>query len=400
VDLKLFHIWKPSLHEVAAGTLDIHQEGLSYEMLAHDNGFNFVLGPMTDLDLERREIGVGCVQDALGDPLIPARRLGFVQLVLAVGSTANHYGVPGAAEHSLSLNRAADAEHFRLRMLSLLTGAELRKSAGEAGQVRIVIVGAGATGVELAAELREASEVHARYGFRRLDPHADVRITLLEGSDRILEPLPDAVADAATQLLHQRFVRIETGCRVARVAPNGVTDTGGRVFPADLVVWAAGIQAPPFLRTLGLPVNKAGQIEVDAQLRVPEQPGVFALGDCAACPTPEGGQVPARAQAAHQQASHLYRQLLRRAQGQPAQDTPFRYRDHGALVSLGTHTSVGNLMGKLFRSTWFVQGTLARLLYLSLHLLHHRAVLGTRRTAVLALARFLVRRATPLVKMH
>lgn len=400
VDLKLFHIWKPSLHEVAAGTLDIHQEGLSYEMLAHDNGFNFVLGPMTDLDLERREIGVGCVEDPLGQQLIPARRLGFVQLVLAVGSTANHYNVPGAAEHSLSLNRAADAEHFRLRMLSLLTSAELRKGAGEAGQVRIVIIGAGATGVELAAELREASEVHARYGFRRLDPHTDVRITLLEGGERILEPLPDKVAAAATELLHQRFVRIETGCRVARVTPQAVTDEAGRVFPADLVVWAAGTQAPPFLKTLGLPTNKTGQIEVDTHLRVPDQPGVYALGDCAACPTPEGGRVPARAQAAHQQASYLYRQLLRRARAQPERDAPFVYRDHGSLVSLGTQTSVGNLMGNLFRSTWFVQGTLARLMYLSLHLMHHRAVLGTRRTVVLALARFLVKRATPLVKMH
>ncbi|MBS3996559.1 MAG: FAD-dependent oxidoreductase [Hydrogenophaga sp.] len=400
VDLKLFHIWKPSLHEVAAGTLDIHQEGLSYQMLAHDNGFHFVLGPMTDLDLERGEIGVGCVEDALGEQLIPARRLGFVQLVIAVGSTAHHYNVPGAAEHSLSLTRAADAEHFRLRMLSLLTGAELRKSAGEEGQVRIVIVGAGATGVELAAELREASEVHARYGFRRLDPHTDVRITLLEGAGRILEPLPEKVAASATQLLHQRFVRIETDCRVARVTPQAVTDTNGREFPADLVVWAAGTQAPPFLRTLGLPVNKTGQIEVDTHLRVSDQPGIYALGDCAACPTPDGGRVPARAQAAHQQASYLYRQLLRRARGQPERDAPFIYRDRGSLVSLGTQTSVGNLMGNLFRSNWFVQGALARMMYLSLHLMHHRAVLGTRRTAVLALARFLVRRATPLVKMH
>jgi NADH:ubiquinone reductase (H+-translocating) len=308
--------------------------------------------------------------------------------------------VPGAAEHTLSLTRAADAEHFRLRMLSLLTSAELRKSQGEAGQARIVIIGGGATGVELAAELREASEVHARYGFRRLDPHTDVRITLLEGGERILEPLPEKVAAAATELLHQRFVRIETGCRVARVTPQAVTDETGREFPADLVVWAAGTQAPPFLRTLGLPVNKSGQIEVDAHLRVPDQPGVYALGDCAACPMPDGGQVPARAQAAHQQASYLYRQLLRRARGEAERDAPFVYRDRGSLVSLGTRDSVGNLMGNLFRSTWFVQGLLARLMYLSLHLMHHRAVLGTRRTAVLALARFLVRRATPLVKMH
>lgn len=400
VDQQLFHIWKPSLHEVAAGTLDIHQEGLSYEMLAHDNRFSFCLGAMTALDSAGKAITVAAVVDEHGEELVPARTLPFDDLVIAVGSTANHFNVPGAAEHTLSLNRPADAEHFRLRMLKLLTAAELRKSAGAQAQVRIVIIGGGATGVELAAELREASVVHSRYGFRRLDPHRDVQITLLEGADRILAPLPEKVSTAAAGLLKERHVTIETNCRVARITPQQVEDSTGRVFAADLVVWAAGIKAPDMLATLGLPTSRSGLLEVAGTLLVKGQTDVFALGDCAACPTAAGGWVPPRAQAAHQQASYLCQALLRRAMGQSPRAGDYVYKDYGSLVSVGTQTSVGNLMGNLFRSTWYVQGMLARTMYVSLHLMHHQAVLGSLRTAVLAVARFLVKRATPLVKLH
>ncbi|MGE0099439.1 MAG: NAD(P)/FAD-dependent oxidoreductase [Hydrogenophaga sp.] len=400
VDQQLFHIWKPSLHEVAAGTLDIHQEGLSYEMLAHDNRFTFCFGAMTGLDLTARAVQVAPIRDEHGDELVPARALPYDQLVIAVGSTANHFNVPGAAEHTLSLNRPADAEHFRLRMLKLLTAAELRKSAGNEGRVRIVIIGGGATGVELAAELREASVVHSRYGFRRIDPLRDVQLTLLEGADRILAPLPEKVSSAAARLLKERHVTIETQCRVARITPQQVEDATGRVFEADLVVWAAGIKAPEVLGTLGLPTNRSGQLEVDDHLLVKGEAHIHALGDCAACPTAEGGWVPPRAQAAHQQASYLHDLLLRHAMDRPAQKRPYVYKDHGSLVSLGTQTSVGSLMGNLFRSTWYVQGLFARTMYVSLHLMHHQAVLGTLRTGVLAVARFLVKRATPLVKLH
>ncbi|MBE0592054.1 MAG: FAD-dependent oxidoreductase, partial [Gemmatimonadales bacterium] len=151
VDRQLFHVWKPSLHEVAAGTLDIHQEGMSYEMLAHDNGFRFVFGAMTGLDAAAREVSVEAVHDEAGDELIPPRQVPFDVLVIAVGSTSNYFGVPGAAEHTVSLNSPADAEHFRMTMLKLLTSAELRRVAGGEATVDIVIIGAGATGVELAA---------------------------------------------------------------------------------------------------------------------------------------------------------------------------------------------------------------------------------------------------------
>ncbi|MBV8047166.1 MAG: NAD(P)/FAD-dependent oxidoreductase [Paludibacterium sp.] len=400
IDANPFHVWKPSLHEVAAGTLDIHQEGLSYSMLAHDNGFTFVFGAMTALDRGARQVVVSETRAADGMVILPQRSIDYDLLVLAVGSESNYFGVAGAAEHTLSLNGPADAEWFRLRMLKLLTLANTDKAQDPQAGVQVVIIGGGATGVELAAELREASEVHGRYGYPRLDPRQDVRITLLEGAPRILAPLPERVSHKATQLLAERRVTVRTQCQVTRIEADRVTDADGQVYPADLIVWAAGIKAPAWLTTLGLPQGKNGQLRVDRRLRVEGCQDIMALGDCAACEYADGKWVPPRAQSAHQQADYLARVLLARQQGRAEPADSYVYRDYGSLVSMGTQTSVGSLMGNLFGATWFVEGLLARCMYVSLHLLHHRAVLGAPRTALLALARFLVKRTRPLVKLH
>ncbi len=400
VDHHLYHIWKPSLHEVAAGTLDMNQEGLSYSMLAHDNGFTFVYGSFTGLDIERREITVSALEASPGEIVIPERRIGFSKLCIAVGSTSNYFNTPGAAEHTISLNTPDDAERFRLRMLKQMMLTETRKEREPEARVDVVIIGGGATGVELAAELREASNAYISYGFQHLDPKRDIRITVLEGGPRILAPLPERVSAAATDLLKERHIDVIPGCRVAQVGPQQVVDNAGNTYPSDICVWAAGIKAPAFLSGLGLPTNKSGQLEVTDRLNVKGHEDIFAFGDCAACVTENGKQVPPRAQAAHQQADYLYKRLVREARGQHGPDRPYRYRDHGSLVSVGTETGVGSLMGSLSGSKWFVHGGFARMLYMSLHLMHHMAILGWLRTAGLAIARTLIRRNTALVKLH
>jgi NADH dehydrogenase len=335
-----------------------------------------------------------------GEEVLPERRVGYRSLVLAVGSTSNYFGVPGAPENTISLNATEDAERFRLRLLRLLASADERKEEGRQAAIDVVIIGGGATGVELAAELREASGAYAAYGFAHLQAQRDVHITLLEGAPRILAPLPERVSDAALRLLDTRAIRVVTDCRVTQIDKNLVHDKKGNTYPADLCVWAAGIRAPEFLGSLGLPTSKGGQVEVDAQLRVKGVAGVYALGDCAACTDGDGKPVPPRAQAAHQQADYLRKHFLRLAEGKPGQDKSYVYRDYGSLVSLGHTTTVGSLMGALRGASWFVEGFMARMMYLSLHLMHHQAVLGSVRTAVLAIARFLIRRTTPLVKLH
>lgn len=401
VDAKMYHIWKPSLHEVAAGTLDIHQEGLSYPMLAHNNGFNFVLGAMEQLDATGKQVRVAAVKDDQGEEILPARLLQFGTLVIAVGSQSNYFGVKGAEEYTISLDGPAQAEGFRLKMLKQLATLDLRKKDNPQASLNIVIIGAGATGVELAAELREASHVHSRYGFSRINAVEDVNITILEGAPRILPVLPENVSAAALQLLGQRHIQVVNNCRVVDITARQVHDSTGHVYPADLCVWAAGIKAPSWLAGLGLPVNRGNQLEVEGDLRVKGQHHIFSLGDCAACVQPDGSMVPPRAQSAHQQADYIYQAILMQEKGRQASGKPYLYKDHGSLVSLGSRSSVGSLMGNLFKaSNLFVDGFFARTMYASLHLMHHYAVLGGMKTFLMAMARFLLKRATPLVKLH
>jgi NADH dehydrogenase len=400
VDQTFYRIWKPSLHEVAAGTMDMHQEGLPYTMLAHHNHLTFVYGSFARLDIDRKTIVVAAVPATNGNVMIPERTLPFSRLCIAVGSTSHYFDTPGAAENTISLNTPGDAERFRMEMLKQMTWAENRKEVDPAAGVDVVIIGGGATGVELAAELREASKRYIDYGFRKLDPLQDIRITLLEGAARILPPLPERIAAAAAALLAERSITVVPGCRVTDISKNAVRDTAGRSFRHDICVWSAGIQAPRFLAGLGLPVNRTGQLEVTPYLSVPGHPRIYAFGDCAECLMEDGSRVPPRAQAAHQQADYLYKTFMRETQGHPPNTKPYVYRDYGSLVSVGMNNSVGTLMGSLRGRSWFVRGSLARMLYLSLHLMHHCAVLGWMRTGSLAIARTLIRKNTAQVKLH
>lgn len=399
VDKTVFHIWKPSLHEVAAGTLDVHREGLTYFMLAKDHDFTFTLGEMDSLDRAGKAIGLKPVRDAEGGEVLPARRMAYGTLVLAVGSCSNFFNTPGAAAHAMAIDSTEQAERFRLRMLSVLVRADHAKGNGAGRPVRIAIVGGGATGVELAAELELAVRGMVYWGLRHLDPATDVKIEVMEGAARLLPLLPERVGKAATRLLHERGIEVATSVRVAAVEAATLRDAEGREHPYDLCAWAAGIEAPGFLATLGLPTNRIGQLVVDGCLRTSD-PAIYAFGDCAQVEWNGHGFVPARAQAAHQQVHYLYRRLVRQSGGKPEASAPFRFKDYGSLVSFGHSRVVGNVMGFLSSRGLFVQGTVARLMYVWLHLNHYATLLGWTRTGALALGRLLMRRLAPRVKLH
>ncbi len=394
------HIWKPSLHEVAAGTLDIHREGLSYFMLARDSGFTFIPGKMLGLDRTQKSIRVAAVQNSLGDEIFPERDIHYGTLVLAVGSKSNFFNTPGAEAHAITLDSTKQAERFRLRLLHELTRTvHQSEQRAQHEPLKIAIVGGGATGVELAAELMEASASLRSYGMNTLDPARDVKISLLEGADRVLSALPPKLSHRATQLLRDRGVSVYTSVRVTEVSQYALLDSNGKEYAVDLCVWAAGIQAPKFLTQLGLETNRINQIVVDSRLRT-EDPNIFAFGDCAQAPWGDDEYLPARAQVAHQQATYLLNVFSQRLKGQVVTDRPFEYKDYGSLVSVGHSKGVGSLMGVLQGKSWFVEGIVARTMYMSLHLMHHMAVLGWLRTASMAIGRLFMKRSAPRVKLH
>ncbi|MCD0505503.1 FAD-dependent oxidoreductase [Bordetella petrii] len=399
VDSRPIHIWKPSLHEAAAGTLDIYQEGLSYLMLANLCGFTFALGELQSVDRERRTISVGQVLDAQGDTVLPQRELRYDTLVLALGSVSNFFNTPGAADYAVTLDNTENAEAFRLTMLKAMAQVDHAKVRDPSAKLDLVIVGGGATGVELAVELHEAGGVVAAYGLPNFRADRDLVITLVEGAPRILAALPEKISKAAHARLTELGIRVETDCRVAEVTPRSIKTADGREFAAGLCMWAAGIQGLPLMATLDMPLNRVGQLVVNGRLESPD-PHILALGDCCAAPMGENRTVPARAQAAHQQAGYLARKIGARISGRAEPQEAYQYHDRGSLVSLGQDAGVGSLMGKLAGRGLFVSGTLARLMYMSLHLMHHYAVLGAWRTASMALARLLMRRTHPRVKLH
>ncbi|QSL91033.1 NAD(P)/FAD-dependent oxidoreductase [Ectopseudomonas toyotomiensis] len=398
VDANLTHIWKPLLHEVAAGSLNSSEDELNYVAQAKWNHFEFQLGRMSGLDRASKSITLAPTLDDDGQVLMPERRITYDSLVIAVGSTTNDFGTPGAAEHCIFLDTRAQAERFHRRMLSHYLRAHANESE-DGSKIDIAIVGAGATGVELAAELHHAAKQLAAYGLNRIRPE-DMRITLIEAGPRVLPALPERIARPVHQTLEKLGVTVLTGAAVSEVTADGLKTADGNFIPASLKVWAAGIRAPGFLKDLdGLESNRINQLQVRPTLQTTLDDDVFAFGDCAACPQPgtEGRNVPPRAQAAHQQASLLAKSLRLKISAQPLPE--YRYRDYGSLISLSSFSAVGNLMGNLTGSV-MLEGWLARVFYVSLYRMHQMALYGVPRTLLLMLSDRIGRSTEPRLKLH
>ncbi len=395
------HFWKPHLHEIAAGTVDLHTHAVDYLAQSHWHGFRYRMGEMMGLDRDKREVYVSpYVDEEEREQVTGARTFRYDTLVIAVGSQTNDFGTPGVQEHAISLETPAQADRFHRRLVNACVRAHAQREALRPEQLQVAVIGAGATGVELVAELHKATRTLVSYGLDRIDPERDIRLNLIEAGPRILPALPERISNAASKLLEGLNVQVRTAAKVTAVTPTGVQVASGETIPAELIVWAAGVKAPDFLKDMGgLETNRINQLVVTPALQTTRDDSIFAIGDCAAAPwLGREGTVPPRAQSAHQQAAHLVKQLQRRLRGQPLQ--PWRYRDFGSLVSLGEYSTIGNLMGALLGRNLWVEGMFARWMYLSLYKMHEVALHGYWKTALGSAGRFITRRTEPRVKLH
>ncbi len=398
VDANLTHIWKPLLHEVAAGSLNSSVDELNYVAQAKWNHFEFQLGRMAGLDRGERRVRLAATLDDDGTLLMPERELSYDSLVIAVGSTTNDFGTPGAAEHCLFLDTREQAERFHHQLLSHYLRAHASQDSSTE-IINVAIVGAGATGVELAAELHHAAHELAAYGLNSIRPE-NMRITVIEAGPRVLPALPERISKPVHKTLEKIGVTVLTGAAVSQVTREALHTTDGREIPSSIKVWAAGIRAPGFLKDLdGLESNRINQLQVKPSLQTTRDDNIFAFGDCAACPQPgsEGKNVPPRAQAAHQQASLLAKSLKLHIEGKALPE--YRYRDYGSLISLSTFSAVGNLMGNLTGSV-MLEGWLARMFYVSLYRMHQIALYGVTRTLLMMLGDRIGRSTEPRLKLH
>ena len=396
IDRSRTHLWKPLLHEVAAGSMNIHAHQLDYLAQARWHHFKFALGALDGLDRAAHEVKVAAVREEDGIDVLPPREIAYDTLVIAIGSQCNDFGTPGVKEHAFTLDSAWEANLFHRRLVNACFRANY---AADGRVLNINIVGAGATGVELAAELHNTIRVLAAYGLDQFDCEKQIRIHITEAGPRILTGLPDHIAEATLKTLKDLNIAVRCNERVVAIENNVIRTANGATLPADFTIWAAGIKCAEVLRDLdGLESNRLNQLVTRQSLQTSRDADVFALGDCAECAWVDGRFVPPRAQSAHQQANHLVNVVKRRLAGKPPGD--FHYRDFGSLVSLGNYQSVGTLMGFVSRGSVRVEGIVAKLFYISLYKLHLWTLHGFWRMALDTLARMIKRQTEPRVKLH
>jgi NADH dehydrogenase len=353
---------------------------------------------MSGLDRAAKSITLAALKDEDGREISPRSSLSYDTLVVAVGSVTNDFGTPGAAQFAIPLETPEQASRFNRRLVNACLRAQNQVEPIRPGQLHVAIIGAGATGTELAAELHHTARAIIAYGLDKIDPERDLRIVLIEAADRILPVLPPRISDSTRDILVELGVEVRTSARVAEVMADGVKLATGEIIPSELVVWAAGVKAPAFLAEIdGLETNRINQVVVRRTLQTTRDDDIFALGDCASCPRPGYPQpVPPRAQAAHQMADFMFNQLNDVLAGRPLRE--FTYHDLGSLVSLGKFSTVGSLMGFVVGRSFFIEGYFARLMYRSLYKMHEAALHGRFRTLLGLVAPSA--RPAPTVKLH
>jgi len=403
IDAKKTHVWKPLLHEIAAGSLNPDKDELEYLAQAHWHHFKFRYGRVNEVDSQNKTVSIEPTYDIDGTEIIPLRKIKYDTLVLSVGSTVNDFNIPGAKEFAVALDTQDQAERFHQKLHNSILRAQTQKGSVRPGQLEVVIVGGGATGVELAAELHKATREMTAYGLDRVNPDRDISISLVEASNRLLPALPVKISTSVESELRKLNVKLFLGERVTKVTKDGIETQSGKKIISSLVVWAAGIKAPEFLSQIkGIETNSIHQIKVESTLQSTSNTDIFAFGDCAACPVKPGSDllVPPRAQAAHQQASMLYKSIKSKVLKPNKALANYVYKDYGSLVNLGRYSTVGNLMGSLLGGSMFVEGLIARLMYLMLYQMHLSALHGVVSVVFRLLGKIISRRTEARVKLH
>ncbi|RUL78823.1 NAD(P)/FAD-dependent oxidoreductase [Dyella choica] len=393
IDRSPTHIWKPMLHTIAAGTRNVNQQSVIYLAHARRHGFTYQPGEMCGLDRERREVQLAAINTQEGNLLIEPRAVPYDVLLLCLGSRANDFGTPGVRQHCHLIDSQQQAETFNVALRERALRCAIKDE-----QLRIAIVGAGATGVELSAELSRLFEIAA--GYRDSTIRERMSLTILEAGPRVLAAFPPEISSASQQRLEDIGFRVLTSTSVSSAEPGGFRYGDGKLAEADLMVWAAGVKAPDFMKQLGgLETNRANQVVVSGTLQALHDESIFALGDCAAL-TPEGAQrpLPPTAQVATEQAEHLALHLpdwLRYNRPVPC----FQFQDFGSLVSLSDYDAFGRLGRVGFFPGGLIRGRLAQLSHVMLYRRHQLALHGLGRATLLWMAEQINRLAQPGIRL-
>lgn len=395
IDKNRNHIWKPLLHEVATGSLDSNLDGVVYSAHAAKHGYHFQLGTFCDLNSESKTITLAPQFNNQQQQTLPSREVTYDHLVIAIGSVSNDFNTPGVKDNCYFLDSHNQADRFHEALLNSFT--QVHQNSQDT-QLDIAIVGAGATGVELSAELYHVADMLKVYGLSNMTA-AKLNIHLIEAGPIILPALPPRISQSAKEELIKLGVNVLENTRIAKASEEGFITSEDELIKADLMLWAAGVKAPDFISDIGcFELNRANQILVKPNLLSNNHDDIFVIGDCCACELPDGKFVPPRAQSAHQMASNVEKNIINLLDGKSMED--YKYVDYGSLVNLSRYSTVGNLMGNMTKGSMFVEGKIARLVYISLYRMHQHAIHGTFKTIGLWFAEKIMRVVRPRMKLH
>ena len=404
IDKCRVHFWKPHLHELAAGTLAVESHSVDYLAQAYKNHFSFYNGNLISLNRKQKKIKLEEFIDDRGDLVTPECEVEYDDLVLSIGSQINDFSTPGVEKFAVALDSVLQAQEFQKRLINsfLRANAQLNQNKTlRPEQLKLVVVGGGATGVELAAELFNATRSLVAYGFGAINPDSQIKITVIEANSRILKGLPEKISIAVKEKLSLMKIKVIENAKVSKVLSDSVLLSDGNPVPAEIVVWAAGVKCSPFLKNFGLETNENNQLLVKDTLQTTLDDCIFAIGDCAAVTWKNGEApfVPPRAQAANQQSKHLTHQFVKR-EYHGKLPMAWTYQDFGSLVSLGKFSPVANLMTNFTGKNMYLEGFFSRLMYWSLYKSHEVALYGYWKTVVLTLSRFFSSDDRNRVKLH
>ena len=396
VDRSRTHIWKPLLHEVATGSLDINTDGINYRAHSARHYYQYQLGTMIGMNAEEKSIELEALVDEENHQILPIRSLSYDILVLAVGSVSNDFGTPGVKENCYFLDSHKQAERFQQALLNQFL--RVHQTSDNDAKLKLAIVGAGATGVELAAELNHVADLLKAYGMRNMSSRR-MEVSLIEAGDRILPALPERIATLARKELSRLGVQVNENTRIVKSTETGFLTAEDKMLEADLTVRAAGVKAPDFIKEIkGLELNRANQILVDSHLQAKSMDSIYVIGDCCAYEQEDGRFVPPRAQSAHQMASLVYSNIVASFTDKPLKE--FVYHDHGSLVNLSRYSTVGSLMGNLSNKSMFIEGRIARFVYVSLYRMHQIAIHGWVKAVLIMIVKKISKAVKPKMKLH
>lgn len=402
IDCEKTHVWKPHLHQIAAGSMYAQTEQLDYLHLANKFKFKFILGRFVSCDSEKQTIKLEEKLNEKGEVIIPEREISYDRLVMAIGSTSNDFGTKGVKEHSFSLDNLPTAEKFHNTMLEKAIQKEHQESDTP---LTITIVGGGATGVELAAELTDTIKSLSQFGLDKLKKNS-FQLNVINAADVLLPGLSPKISQGAKEILEDLKVNVLNSAKVIEITKNStiIDKNNERIeIYSDLIVWAAGVKSSDALKNIpNLELTSNNQIKVTETLQAIGNKNIFVIGDCASIPwiggPKEGLNVPPRAQAAHQMSDYLVKYMGEILVGEKV--PPFIYKDYGSLISLGGEDTVGTLMGFMQGKSLFIEGKIAKAMYINLYQHHQIKINGLVPAVGMLVGKTIHERFKPKVKLY